>query len=451
MFTGLAPGNVAVATLPWNPHFAKKGVFEFGADYRKIIRTELAQGDPAFLKAACYGYPRDFELLERLKDDDNLVSLATWVKANKLTSDQGWQGGGRQDPAHLRDMLVLGADAFEALRIRKELRRFESDRLVHRPRTARVFKGPLLLLPEGNFGKALELGRYTAAVDNRDLAFTESFFGISFAHCDPDLAYALCAIMNSKVIAYQLAFGATTIGIKQAKVEKSDLQALRIPDLGRISPPDLNRLITIESSLAGQPGAESRQNLLEELDELVFKIYGIAKSKQRIFRDLPLRTWNLITDARSPRIKSVASASPRLLATYADEVAMTVNAVVASLGRRHLEPTGWFRLDPRTMVVRMDLLDGPAKRLPVADLDQIAVVPEELKVLLGGQSYPYLHEKRFVRAYAGTTTYVIKPNEARCWSVINALTDADHILADQIRRSPMRRPPTAPVVHTTLA
>ncbi len=59
---------------------------------------------------------------------------------------------------------------------------------------------------------------------------------------------------------------------------------------------------------------------------------------------------------------------------------MTVNAVVASWST-HLEPTGLFRLDPRTMVVRMDLLDGPAKRLPVADLDQSSVFRKKLKVL----------------------------------------------------------------------
>lgn len=445
---GLAPENVAVATLPWNPHFEKKGVFEFGTDYSKVIRADLASGDPSFLKAACYGYPRDFELLERLHDDSHLVSLATWVENNKLKSDQGWRGGSRQDPRHLVGKLILGADTFDALRIHKPLERFEEGRLVDRRRTARIFQGPLLLLPEGSFTKALEPGRYAAAVDERDLAYTESFVGISFARRDPELAYALCAIMNSTIVAYQLAFGATTIGIKQAKVEKVDLQALRIPDLTRIPRADLDRLIAVERALAGQPTSSAKRRLLEELDEVVLDIYGIAHAKRRLFRDLPMRTWNLMNDARGPRIKSVAPASPELLATYADELATSVNVVVSSLGRRHLQSTGWFRLDPRTMVIRMDLMDGPPEPQPTSKFAPIVSIPRELKALLGGQTYPYLHEKRFVRAYDGTATYVIKPNETRCWSVINALTDADQIIADQASRSSKRRPSLTTLAKT---
>ena len=45
------------------------------------------------------------------------------------------------------------------------------------------------------------------------------------------IAQALTCLMHSKIVAFQLALGASNVGIKQPKIEKVDLEALIVPDL----------------------------------------------------------------------------------------------------------------------------------------------------------------------------------------------------------------------------
>ena len=59
--------------------------------------------------------------------------------------------------------------------------------------------------------------------------------------------------MNSSFVAYQLAFIGCTLGIKQTKVERVDLDNLWIPRLDQLDPDLVAELLDIERDLAAAP------------------------------------------------------------------------------------------------------------------------------------------------------------------------------------------------------
>jgi hypothetical protein len=68
---------------------------------------------------------------------------------------------------------------------------------LHRIRHESIYRGPILLCPKASFQSGAEEGRYSAAISDQDLLYTESFYGISFANQDAELAPILSAILNS--------------------------------------------------------------------------------------------------------------------------------------------------------------------------------------------------------------------------------------------------------------
>jgi len=170
------------------------------------------------------------------------------------TRGQGFQVNGGDDnepPAHYDQLRVLTPDDYTPFRIDgRALPRFDHESL-HRTRNPAIFKGPLLICPEGSFLNTT--GRYSSTVSRADILYTESFYGVSFAEHELDAALVLSAILSSSLTTFQLAYGGGAWGLERTKVKPNDLLALRIPDLTAAEPSLLQAVLDAERRLAGAP------------------------------------------------------------------------------------------------------------------------------------------------------------------------------------------------------
>jgi N-6 DNA Methylase len=331
--------RLLVGSIPWTPDFRRNGVFHVGPGELKSVPLSRVLRTPAMLKATAFGTARDgwlieklertFPTLEQLLDDHGLGTRGQGIK---IKGD-----GVERPPEHYYQLDLVTTTDYSPFRLRpRALARFAHEWL-HRSRKQKseIFEGPLLLCPKGNQADALELGRYSATVVEQSVLFNESFFGISFAGKELAAARVLCAILNSSLTSFQLAFGSGAWGLERPTVEPNDLLSLRVPDLGKVDAALVEAVLSAEAAVADAP---DDTQLVTALDHAVFELYGLERDEAILASDGVQRARALLFEGRAQRMTLVKRPSSEDLTAYASEVVRTVNAYLrqAASGGRHL-------------------------------------------------------------------------------------------------------------------
>ena len=435
--------RVLVGSIPWTPDFRRNGIFHVGPGGLKSVPLSRVLRTPAMLKAAAFGTVRDgwlieklertFPTLDQLLRDHGLVARGQGIKV---------QGDGvERPPEHYYGLDFVTTKAYSAFRLQPgTLTRFTHEWL-HRSRKnkAEMFNGPLLLCPKGSQADAIEPGRYSAAVVERNVLFNESFYGISFAGKTLDAARVLSAILNSSLTAFQLALGGGAWGLERPTVEPNDLLSLRVPNLSQIDSALLESVLSAEAALAQEPGNKAR---IAALDHAVCELYGLDRDEEVLAADGVQRARALLFEGRKHRMDLTQKPSEDDLKAYASEVIRTVNAYLRARGRRHLEAIIYSRHVvagnaaggvPGVDAVRFAMMAGAPSGAPRVHLGSEAEIAR-LGALLHGQVNegvpPYLNERRQLRIYDKDALFILKPSEVRYWTRTAGLNDGDVVLAD---------------------
>jgi hypothetical protein len=420
--------KITLVNVPWLQNFKRQGVFEIAPEmYKKYCRASI-ESNPALFKAAMQGNAREFAVMEGLQSAPQFVRLGAWCGLHGVPMEQGLQlcGGGRSDSSEMIGLDYVEAANYRPLRA-GPLPRFTAH-YAHRPRSRSIYNGPLVLCPESGFAKALERGRYSAAVCMNDTVYSDSFVGVSFAERDHRLACLLNAILNSKMTAFQLAFGGSNIGLKQPKVEKIDLEELIIPDLFAVDADMCDKILRVEAQLSIQAG---RRTGLQQLDELIQDLYALPSPDRRVIDDVLARSRPLFMDARQEQLETVRSVELQQFMEYGHEITHWLDTVLSETGPYRTLINRVVRLSPDVVALRIDLESGPARALGPFAARTPELFESKLIELLGGDTLPRFHEVRFMRIYADRSLYVVKPDERRYWRISDAQADVDLILHDQ--------------------
>lgn len=430
-------------SIPWSPDFRRTGVFQVDASEIQRVSLRRALKFPASLKAAVFGTVRDRWLMDRLFSEcESLDSVLTEVGVEARTHrGQGFRVSGTHPPPSPPEyfaLRVLKPTNFRAFRISSDkLKRFDHATLG-RARRRSIFRGPMVICPQFPGSSRTKHGRYAAAIAESDILYNESHFGISFADADLRIAHVLSGILNSSMVAFQLAIGGPTWGLERPQVKPQALLALRIPSLRDADPRKIEAVTEAEGLAADHPEEDD----LAMLDTAVFDLYGLDEAERVLVSESLERTRFLLSEGHTSRRPAVAPPDRKTLLRYGRQVVRTVDAYLRALGVRHLECVTYpepvrsdtaARRIPGAAAVRFAMEPGRPGREPVireGRLSDLDALKTELPDELDANPPPYLNERRHLRMYRANDLFILKPAETRCWTRVAALNDADLILAD---------------------
>lgn len=411
--------RIPIVTVPWTSTFSRSGAFEIApSDVRTVWLSEIVSS-PHLLKATALGTPRDRLLLRRMEASATTLGSLLDVFGLKLLDGIQTLSGDRNDAGHLIGLPFLTAGHLSPRINAASLPRFDRAE-IHRPRDRTAFVGPLVLIGEGVRG-----ARPAVGVTESDLVYTESFYGISFAGQNRELAFRLGGVLLSAVAAWNLLLTGSEFGIHKRKLLRQDVINLPTPPPEVLLSPDAAPITDAIKALGASNGYENKA--LAVLDEAVFDVYGLEPHERLVVLDGLERAKREYT---KPRREADLPTTATQLRSYAKAFLSVINAWQLAVGRDAYgaEILG-LRSGAPLRVIRF--LDGGNGEVQRAELDDEL---NEVLARIGSRIRLPIAERlaavRELRVHAGAELLIIKPAARRYWTPATGLNDADSALGD---------------------
>ncbi|MDG0853387.1 HsdM family class I SAM-dependent methyltransferase [Roseateles puraquae] len=422
--------QVTVVQIPWTPSGARTHAFEVApSDVIQLTLGEIEK-QPLKLKAAAVGRRRDLMLLQELTVAheslaERLSGLDTKFR-DGLT--QGSPANQTRDAHEMRGLALLQSNDMQHFHIPGDLQTFNRAK-AQWPRSRDTYRAPLLIVKEMVVGHP----RATVAVADRDLVFTDSYFGVSLPSKHKQSAHLLATILSSSLASWFFGLTASEFGIYKRKLLMRDVGFLPVPDFKTAINSDAGkRLLAIEQAMRKRPGEELDWIAL---DEAVFDLYELTDSDRVVVRDGHLRAGWQWEDGRA--YSALPCDSSAEVTEYAKTFLSVMNGWFSARRKRHMRaevidlPRG-----AALRVVRFVVEEGwgesdVATVTPLGPLaDVLARISRRLKV----QIATALNAERELRIHGRDEVVIIKPAARRHWMGVAALEDADAVVAESFSR-----------------
>ncbi len=417
-------GEITAVQVPWSPASRRSHMFEISRS--DIICLSLAEWlrRQDLLKAAFFGTPRDMALLEKISSIHAPLSVRLRAMGSKFRAGLT-AGNGSKDATFLHGLPLLTKSDAVPLSSPKELPPFTRENAAW-PRNRDTFRAPLLLVHE-----YLKDGRTSACTAERDLVFTNTFFGASLPAEQAETARMLAPILCSSLASWFFLMTGSTFGVSKRRLLLRDLEQLPVPDLleARRSPAG-RRLVEFVRNMP--PGPLSPDGW-QKLDEMVLDLYELEPDERIVVRDGLLRSrWQW----QPGRLKSakMAKTKPHLV-DYADVFLRTMDDwLSASNQRRMLAEVFDLPANAPLRVVRFELQNctGPSIQeivQPEGELKDVLIrIGDRLECPVASM----LVGQRTLRVYGPGEVVIIKPAARRHWMGVAALNDADVVAAESL-------------------
>lgn len=329
-----------------------------------------------------------------------------------------------RDASHLIGLELLETSDLDAFRIPEELSRFTAS-TAQWPRSRETYKAPLVLIKE-----FLKSGpRPITAVSERDLVYTDAYFGASLPREQIDSARLISAILGSALASWFFLLTASEFGVWKRRLLTSDVGMLPLPDLPQAATSEAGRrILALETAFrAGGPTEEG----LRDLDTAVFDLYGLDELDQVVVLDGLVRAgWQWAEGRRS---SSTPASIDGDVAAYAAMFARTLDAWLQATNRRHVRGEV-FNLPPLSPLRVVRFVLGRGRREPSVEVvtpdgglsDLLERIGRKLDVRIGSA----LVGERELRVHGKDEVVIIKPAARRFWMLGAALEDADAVVSD---------------------
>ena len=417
---------LTVVNVPWSPSTEKSYTFEIAPSDVTVLPVSEWSTVPERLKTAVFGRSRDMALLDQLRGD--FTPLDDWLRS--IGSE--WRDGlilGKsamrtRDAAHLARLPFLETKDLSAFRVPEPLDVFTEPK-AQWPRARETYRAPLLLIKE--FLKAGP--RPVTAVTERDLVYTDAYFGASLPREQLDSARLISAILGSALASWFFLMTAAEFGVWKRRLLTSDVGLLPLPDPRQALDSDAgNRIMSLESVFRTEGPTERG---LQALDSAVFELYGIDDVDQVIVQDGLLRAGWQWSEGRN------ASADPATvrddMVAYASTFAHGLDAWLQAANVRHLR--GEIFDLPATSPLRVvRFVLGKGRRKPTVEVippdgglsELLNRIGRRLHVRLGSA----LVGERELRVHGEDEVVIVKPAARRFWMRSVALEDADAVVSE---------------------
>jgi hypothetical protein len=434
LFAGHRPKQqrdlLTVVQVPWSSAGARSSTFEIAPSDVMTFRAAEWERHPGWFKAAAVGKRRDLLLLDALTGAHAPLSkrVAAFGAVLRDGIIIGRPANRERDARALRGLPFLRADDLRPLRAASALPLFEFN-TAQWPRTRETYRAPLLLVKEVFRNRS---PRALTAVVERDVVFTDAFFGASFPPDKLPAAHLLAAVLSSAVASWFFLMTGAEFGLWKQRLFDRDVELLPTPDLEQaVYSPAGQRVLECERRLRQERGEISESDW-GALDEAVADLYGLDQADRVVVGDGLFRaSW----EWRAGRDASIQPAGREHLTAYASSFLSVVDGWLSALGRRRMrgEIFDLPSADP-LRVIRFILEEQPGPsdiaivRPDVKLHELLARIGERLNVKLGQA----LVGTRELRVHGRDELIVIKPAARRHWLGVAGLDDADAVTAESI-------------------
>ena len=420
---GSRPDGMTLVQARWSPTGERSHTIELAPSDIATLPIPSWKRNAGLLKASFLGRRHDLLLLDDLWEKQ--APLKCRLKSLGVRLHTGLIIGNRSRDASLLEDLPLVQRGIRHFDIPDNLPVFGGR--AERPRNPELYTAPLLLV-----GEYLQGGfpRPVSAVSERDLVFTNSYFGASFPKANANTAYLLAAILSSALAVWFFLMTGSSFGVWIQRVIRADIAAMPVPDLDQaVATKQGKRLVEISRALHGKSPEVIDW---DALDDAVFDLYGLDEEDRMVVRDGLLRaTWQW----EDGRLSSMAQVKNADLENYATAFLDAMDAWLAGAGRSRMRAEIMDMDGAALRLIRFVLEDRPGppeapKTVPsdgplgtvLSRIAERARVPVT-DVLVG---------VRDLTVFADNEVVVIKPAAARNWLGVQALADADAVVQDSL-------------------
>jgi len=412
--------------------FRNHGIIEITPDCIHRLPLSLAASDSDMLKVASWGSARDMALVRKVRCRPGFTKLPTLVDGlGWPPSARGFQSGSSHKLPSEFPMRLLEAGKMQRFCFDAETLPERDPQLTVNAGHSRpeIYQGPLLIATRG-----LQNQHFYSAVTAGDVLYTQLYIGIPAARQCSEGLHLLNGILNASLSTYYLFMTGSSWGVERDTVELMDLNQVPVPGPDLLPDPACSAVAKVaeelaRSALAGPPC----QELVDELDEQVFRLYGVTDEAERVLVE---DTLDITLDLRREKggSKALRRPTPDAMEAYAKQFISAVEPLLRTRNQRTMAAEVLDVGAAPLAVVLFRMLARPDRRPPVVRTEARGLAPalsaieERLHVEIADEVFA----KRFLRVYGKDELYVIKPAELRYWTRSAALNDADEILAEHL-------------------
>lgn len=270
-----------------NPHvepaFNDRGFFRIDPQEATPVPCDLVQTAPTVLKTLFRGNGLDVDLIGRLNASPR-VTLGTYLAETGLKLEVGYIKG--KEKKRTRDAsFLVGLKNFSGVDARQYV--VHEDTLddwyynppkLQWPRAASTYRAPLLLFRKAAKSDVTERGALLCAFD---VAYSESFYGISFkdAESPNDLTAYLYVLSYSSLFVYFQLMTSSKFGVERETFHKEDYEDYPLLRWNEIKPEHQQKIRQVARLIA------NAQEPWDAVDNVVAEIYRLTKADQQLIAD----------------------------------------------------------------------------------------------------------------------------------------------------------------------
>ena len=397
------------------------GVVVFGDEVRRFSRNQVAS-HPYIWKLALWGTPRDLTVIDDLCERFPSLEEVTRSRRWQFRAGMTVNGSNANHAPELGAMRYVPVDAVRPFHVSSMPEERVNSDVFHRPGNIGTYRGPHVLIRRGvitNSGLASVFLR-------DDAVFTNGIFGIAGPSEDTNYLKVVCAYINSSLARYYHFLTASAWGVERDEVLLTEQR--KLPCAIPLEDTDLLHGIVSLVDRIQETGGD--WNWRPELDELVYKSYGVTLSEQHMIEDF----LAMAIDRHYRRLQADAFDPPSTnqLSVYAQAYADVFETTTG--GSRALAPIVYegtppyravsFHLAPRGAQGRQpDIASEP-------ELDSLLVKLERIATEQHAES---LYFRRNIKVFEPEAIHIVKPAERRFWTRSTAYNDADETIAQLLR------------------
>jgi N-6 DNA Methylase len=424
-------GQLTVVNVPWSPSGEKSQTFEISpSDIFSLSISEWEMA-PELLKATAFGRSRDIALLKELRS--RCGTLEDWLESVGTTWRDGLIFGKPRErhfsAEHLQGLELLETDDLNHFRIPSALPKFTEPK-VQRPRERSTYVAPILLIKE--FYKSGP--RPVAAVAERDLVFTDAYFGAPLARQHTESAHLISAILASSFASWFFLMTASEFGVWKRRLHTRDVRLLPLPDISQVLSSESGKtVLTLQKKLHTENISLADW---DKLDRLVADLYSLDDLDRVLIGDGLFKAgwqWQEGRDATTGPATIEDDLRP-----YAELFLSGMAGWLAASKKRSMKAEIYDlpKYGP-LRVIRFFLQERSASpNIEIIQLDEdLANILKQIGSRLSVSISSALIGEREIRVHAKNEVVIVKPAARRFWMKSSALEDVDAVVAESYSRA----------------